>query len=349
MTTAEGCVITVVACEVQPFASVAVTAYIPAVRLLIVADVDPVFQRYEYPAVPFDANEVAEPVEAPLHKTFVVEGIDTVKTLGCVTFAVVDAVHPLASVAVTVYTPAVKLLIVEVVAPVFQRYEYPAVPFDANEVAEPVEAPLHKTFVVEGIDTANKVGCVIVAVVDVVHPLASVAVTVYVPAVRLLLVAVVDPVFQRYEYPPVPLDATEVAEPVEAPLHNTLVVEGIEIVSGVGCVIVAVVDVVHPFASVAVTVYVPAVRLLIVEVADPVFQRYEYPAVPFDATEVAEPVEAPLHKTFIVDGIDTVNKPGCVIVAFVDVVHPLASVTVTVYVPAVRLLIVAVVDPVFHK
>jgi hypothetical protein len=56
--------------------------YIPAVRLLIVADVDPVFHKYEYPAVPFDANEVAEPVEAPLHNTFVVEGIETDNTLG---------------------------------------------------------------------------------------------------------------------------------------------------------------------------------------------------------------------------------------------------------------------------
>jgi pyridoxal biosynthesis lyase PdxS len=316
---------------------------------LLVAVVDPVFQRYEYPAVPFDATAVAEPVEAPLHKTFVVEGIDTVKTLGCVTFAVVDAVHPLASVAVTVYTPAVKLLIVEVVAPVFQRYEYPAVPFDANEVTEPVEAPLHKTFVVEGIDTANKVGCVIVTVVDVVHPLASVAVTVYVPAVRLLLVAVVDPVFQRYEYPAVPFAANAVAPPVDPPLHNTLVVEGIEIVSGVGCVIVAVVDVVHPFASVAVTVYVPEFRLLIVAVVAPVFHKYEYPPVPLDANEVAEPVEAPLHNTFVVKGIDNVKRFGCVIVAVVDIVHPFASVAVTVYVPAVRLLIVAVVDPVFHK
>jgi hypothetical protein len=55
--------------------------YVPAVRLLIVADIDPVFHKYEYPAVPFDANEVAEPVEAPLHNTFVVEGIETENTL----------------------------------------------------------------------------------------------------------------------------------------------------------------------------------------------------------------------------------------------------------------------------
>jgi len=170
---------------------------VPAVRLLIVADVDPVFHKYEYPTVPFDANEVAEPVEAPLHNTFVVEGIDTVNVVGCEIVAVVDAVHPFASVAVTVYVPIVRLLIVAVVAPVFHKYEYPPVPLDATEVAEPVEAPLHNTFVVVGIDIANKLGCVIVADVDDVHPLASVAVTVYVPAVRLLIVAVVDPVFHK--------------------------------------------------------------------------------------------------------------------------------------------------------
>jgi hypothetical protein len=132
--------------------------YVPAVRLLIVADVDPVFQRYEYPAVPFDANEVAEPVEAPLHNTFVVDGIETVNTVGCVIVADVDIVHPFASVAVTTYMPAVRLLIVADVDPVFHKYEYPAVPFDANEVAEPVEAPLHNTFVVEGIEMDNKLG-----------------------------------------------------------------------------------------------------------------------------------------------------------------------------------------------
>jgi hypothetical protein len=66
----------------------------------------------------------------------------------------------------------------------------------------------------------------------------------------------------------------------------------------------------HPFASVAVTVYVPAFRLLIVADVDPVFHRYEYPAVPLDATEVAEPVEPPLHRTFVVEGIETDNKLG---------------------------------------
>ena len=61
------------------------------------------------------------------------------------------------------------------------------------------------------------------------------------------------------------------------------------------------------------------------------------------------PVAPALHNAFVVEGIETDNKLGCVIVAVADVVHPFASVAVTVYVPAARLLIVAVVDPVFHK
>ena len=158
-------------------ASVAVTVYVPTVRLLIVVDVEPVFHKYEYPAVPFDANEVAEPVEAPLHNTFVVDEIDIANKLGCVIVAEVDDVHPLASVAVTVYVPAARLLIVAVVAPVFHKYEYPAVPFDANEVAEPVEAPLHSTFVVDGIVILNNEGCEITTETEEVHPLASVTFT----------------------------------------------------------------------------------------------------------------------------------------------------------------------------
>jgi hypothetical protein len=51
--------------------------------------------------------------------------------------------------------------------------------------------------------------------------------------------------------------------------------------------------------------------------------------VPFDATEVAEPVEAPLHNTFVVDGIDIANCDGCEITTETEEVHPLASVTFT--------------------
>ena len=71
-------------------------------RLLIVAAVDPVFHKYEYPAIPFAANVVALPVAPPLHNTFVVDGIATDNILGCAIVAVVEVVQPLASVAVTV-------------------------------------------------------------------------------------------------------------------------------------------------------------------------------------------------------------------------------------------------------
>ena len=199
--------------------------------------------------------------------------MESVNKLGCVIVAVVDVVHPFASVAVTVYVPAVRLLRVDVVEPVFHKYEYPAVPFAANAVALPVAPPLHNTFVVDGIDSVNKLGCVIVAVVDVVHPFASVAVTVYVPAVRLLIVAAVDPVFHKYEYPDVPFAADAVTLPVAPPLHNTLVVDGTVNVNCVGCVMVVVAVFVHPRESVTVTVYVPIVRLDIVDEEPPLLQK----------------------------------------------------------------------------
>jgi hypothetical protein len=70
--------------------------------------------------------------------------------------------------------------------------------------------------------------------------------------------------------------------------------------------------------------------------------------VPFEASAVTLPVAPPLQSTFVVEGIEIVSSDGCVIVAIVDVVHPFASVAVTVYIPTGRLLIVAVVAPVFH-
>ena len=71
--------------------------------------------------------------------------------------------------------------------------------------------------------------------------------------------------------------------------------------------------------------------------------------MPFDASAIALPVLPPLHKTLVVVGMANVKTVGCEIVADVDVVHPFASVAVTVYVPAVRLLIDAVVEPLLHE
>jgi hypothetical protein len=55
------------------------------------------------------------------------------------------------------------------------------------------------------------------------HPLASVTVTVYVPAARLFRSSVVAPFDQRYVYAVVPPDAVRLAAPVELPKQRTFV------------------------------------------------------------------------------------------------------------------------------
>ena len=63
-----------------------------------------------------------------------------------------------------------------------------------------------------------------------------------------------------------PPEAVTEAVPVEAPKHNTLVPEHNAETAVAGWVIVVEQDVVHPFASVTVTVYVPADKALIDDV-----------------------------------------------------------------------------------
>ena len=69
-----------------------------------------------------------------------------------------------------------------------------------------------------------------------------------------------------------------------------------------------------------------------------------YPAVPPFAFTFALPVDAPLHKAGVAVAA-AVRRVGSETVAVVCIVHPFASVTVTVYVPAERLEAVATVPP----
>ena len=57
------------------------------------------------------------PLEAPLHATFVTTVVPLTALAGCVTVALTVAVHPLASVMVTVYVPADKPVLSSVVIP----------------------------------------------------------------------------------------------------------------------------------------------------------------------------------------------------------------------------------------
>lgn len=94
-----------------------------------------------------------------------------------------------------------------------------------------------------------------------------------------------------------------------------------------GEVIVTEVEAVQPFASVTMKVYVPAERL---KVPVPV-----YGAVPPVAETVT--VDVPLPQEIAVAEALALRAAGCVSVTEVEPVHPFASVTVNVYVPAERL------------
>jgi hypothetical protein len=93
-------------------------------------------------------------------------------------------------------------------------------------------------------------------------------------------------------------------------------------------VVVAVTE--HPFASVTVTVYVPAGRPVVVTPVPPEgAQVYVYAPVPPPGVTVAEPLFPPKQETLVVAEILAVTCAGCVIVAVVVTEDPLASVTVT--------------------
>ena len=100
---------------------------------------------------------------------------------------------------------------------------------------------------------------------------------------------------------------------------------------------------VQPFASVAVTVYEPAVRFEIVSFVDELLHTYVYPGVPPVALTEALPSAAPQFS-----GIEfpvTAIAVGCVKVTVCVCAHPSLPVTVTVYVPAERPVALAAVPP----
>ena len=143
--------------------------------------------------------------------------------------------------------------------------------------------------------------------------------------------------------------ADTLADPFALPLQSTLLFIVVDDVNTVGSVTVDVAVVVQPFASVTVTVYVPATKLLFVAVVAEFDHTYVYAGVPPVADATSSPFDPPLINTlaFIVD-VDT-NIVGSVITTELVDVAPLASVTVTLYVPATNPVIVAVVAEFDHK
>jgi hypothetical protein len=184
------------------------------------------------PLAPFTVRLIA-PLRPPLQLTFVttVERVMLQLTAQFTTTCVV-AVHPLASVTVKVYVPAV---LAKVPVPV-----YGVVPPLADTVTVDVPA----THADAEDDATSGVGWVIVADVVAVQPLASVTVNVNVPAV---LEKVPVP-----EYGAVPPDALMVT--IELPPLHAIFVWVCEATGGVGCVTVALVEAVQLLASVTVSV-----------------------------------------------------------------------------------------------
>ena len=115
------------------------------------------------------------------------------------------------------------------------------------------------------------VGAVMVVLPLMVQELASVIVTVYVPAPKLLTLVVVAPPFHAYVYGEVPPPGVAVTLPSVLPLQLGFV-PVTDKVSAVGWLNVTLAEKEQDFASVTVTVYVPAGWADIVEITAPVLQ-----------------------------------------------------------------------------
>ena len=139
-----------------------------------------------------------------------------------------------------------------------------------------------------------------VAEVTVEQPFISVIVTLYVPAIRLFKFCVSAPPVQLYVYGAVPPLTVSVTEPLLPPLQLTFVVAVVALSDAIGWVIVAALIVEHPFISVIVTLYVPAIKLFIFCVVEPPVQLYAYGVVPPLTVSVTAPLLPPLQLTLVV-------------------------------------------------
>ena len=112
--------------------------------------------------------------------------------------------------------------------------------------------------------------------------------------------------------------------------------------------IVYVLVVLQLFASVIVTVYVPAPIEDKSSVVAPLLHAYLYAGVPPLIVWLIEPFVNPLHVT-LVNTLVTAIVSGCDIVSEIVAVQPLKSVTVMLYIPTHKLAISSVVWPEFQE
>jgi hypothetical protein len=216
-----------------------------------------------------------------------------------------------------------------VVAALLHAKVYGEVPPDPFAVADPSLPPLQLMFVFTTELATTAEGSVMVTLDVLVHEFASDTVTVYVPAVTPVMLAVVAELLQANEYGAVPPDPLAVAEPLFPPLQLMFEFTTELATNAVGSVIVVLDVVVQLFASVTVTVYVPATRPLAVADVAALLHAKVYGDVPPDPFAVAVPLLPPLQLTGVFEAL-AVNIAGSVIVTLDVVVQEFTSDTVTV-------------------
>jgi hypothetical protein len=229
--------------------------------------------------------------------------------------------QPLPSVTVTVYDPAVETVIEAVSAPVLQRYDEPSLAVKTTLPPEQNVVDVAAVIVAVG----NALTVTVTSSVSI-QPLASVPVTVYVvveegvkatPFVTLL--------FQAYESAPEPESVTAVPAqtvwlaPASAVGKALTVTTVAELAADT-----------QPLASVAITVYEPAVDAVYVApvptVDDPLLQEYVEPPL---AVKTTLPPEQKVVGDPLALIVAVGKAAGCVIVTEAVAVQALASVTVT--------------------
>ena len=129
-----------------------------------------------------------------LHISSLPDGINTIAD-GSVTVAFAFAVHPFASVTVTLYAPAHNPEISSLVAELSHKYVSTGVPPAVVKFNTPSQPPLQSAGVIE-IAAIKTGGSVSVTSTDATHPFASVTVIVCVPEHMPVSIKAVPPVVQ---------------------------------------------------------------------------------------------------------------------------------------------------------
>ena len=193
------------------------------------------------------------PVVSPWHSTFTWDAAKLNENCGWVIVTLSVTVHPFASVTTTVYVPDAIFVKSWLTALLLHKYVYGAVPPLTVKSILPVAFPLHNTFTCVVINAKATAGWVIVTDIVSVQPFVSVTTTVYVPIPMFCKSCVVAPVFHAYVYGDVPPVGVKLMLPVVSPWHSTFTWDVAKVSGNCGCVIVRVMESIHPFASVTIT------------------------------------------------------------------------------------------------